>query len=188
MNTKIILFCGPSGSGKTTISQYLLKNNSNLCFSVSATTREKRDKEKDGEDYYFISKKEFQKKIANNEFIEWEEVYQGIFYGTLKSEIERIWGMNKSAIFDVDVMGGLNIKNQYGDKALAVFVMPPSIEILRERLIARKSETQDSLEKRIAKATTEMGYANQFERKIINNDLDESCRNAQEMLDEFLAL
>jgi guanylate kinase len=186
VNNKIILFCGPSGSGKTTISQYLLKNNSNLCFSVSATTREKRDNEKDGEDYYFISKQEFQKKIANKEFIEWEEVYQGIFYGTLKSEIERIWGINKSAIFDVDVMGGLNIKNQYGDKALAVFVMPPSIEILRERLIARKSETSDSLEKRIAKATTEMGYADQYERIIINDDLDESCRNAQQMLDDFL--
>ena len=187
MENKIILFCGPSGSGKTTISQYLLKNNSNLCFSVSATTREKRDNEKDGEDYYFISKEEFEKKIANNEFIEWEEVYHGIFYGTLKSEIERIWAMNKSAIFDVDVMGGLNIKNQYGDKALAVFVMPPSIEILKERLIARKSETPDSLDKRIAKATVEMGYSNQFERKIINDNLDESCRHAQEMLDEFLA-
>lgn len=186
MNNKIILFCGPSGSGKTTISQYLLKNNSNLCFSVSATTREKRDNEKDGEDYYFISKQEFQKKITNKEFIEWEEVYQGIFYGTLKSEIDRIWGMNKSAIFDVDVMGGLNIKSQYGDKALAVFVMPPSIEILRERLIARKSETPDSLEKRIAKATTEMGYADQYERIIINDDLEESCRNAQQMLNEFL--
>ena len=187
MENKIILFCGPSGSGKTTISQYLLKNNSNLCFSVSATTREKRDNEKDGEDYYFISKEEFEKKIANNEFIEWEEVYHGIFYGTLKSEIERIWAMNKSAIFDVEVMGGLNIKNQYGDKALAVFVMPPSIEILKERLIARKSETPDSLDKRIAKATVEMGYSNQFERKIINDNLDESCRHAQEMLDEFLA-
>jgi len=186
VNNKIILFCGPSGSGKTTISQYLLKNNSNLCFSVSATTRERRDNEKDGEDYYFTSKQEFQKKITNNEFIEWEEVYQGIFYGTLKTEIERIWKMNKSAIFDVDVMGGLNIKKQYQDKALAVFVMPPSIETLRERLVARKSETPDSLEKRIAKATTEMGYANQFERQIINDDLDESCRNAQEMLDEFL--
>jgi guanylate kinase len=187
LENKIILFCGPSGSGKTTISQYLLKNNSNLCFSVSATTREKRDNEKDGEDYYFISKEEFEKKIANNEFIEWEEVYHGIFYGTLKSEIERIWAMNKSAIFDVEVMGGLNIKNQYGDKALAVFVMPPSIEILKERLIARKSETPDSLDKRIAKATVEMGYSNQFERKIINDNLDESCRHAQEMLDEFLA-
>jgi len=187
VNNKIILFCGPSGSGKTTISQYLLKNNFNLCFSVSATTREKRDNEKDKEDYYFISKQEFQKKIASNEFIEWEEVYQGIFYGTLKSEIERIWGMNKSAIFDVDVMGGLNIKSQYGDKALAVFVVPPSIEILKERLIDRKSETPDSLEKRIAKATTEIGYSDQFERIIINDNLDESCRNAQEMLDEFLA-
>ena len=186
MNNKIILFCGPSGSGKTTISQYLLKNNSNLCFSVSATTRERRNNEKDGEDYYFISTQDFQKKIANNEFIEWEEVYQGIFYGTLKSEIERIWSMNKSAIFDVDVMGGLNIKNQYGDKALAVFVMPPSIEILKDRLIARKSETPDSLEKRIAKATIEMQYSDQYERIIINDDLDESCRNAQEMMDEFL--
>jgi len=186
VNNKIILFCGPSGSGKTTISQYLLKNNSNLCFSVSATTRERRNNEKDGEDYYFISTQDFQKKIANNEFIEWEEVYQGIFYGTLKSEIERIWSMNKSAIFDVDVMGGLNIKNQYGDKALAVFVMPPSIEILKDRLIARKSETPDSLEKRIAKATIEMQYSDQYERIIINDDLDESCRNAQEMMDEFL--
>ncbi len=186
MNNKIILFCGPSGSGKTTISQYLLKNNSNLCFSVSVTTREMRANEKDGEDYYFITKEEFQRKMANDEFIEWEEVYSGIFYGTLKDEVQRIWAMNKHAIFDVDVMGGLNIKKQFGDKALSVCVMPPSIEILRERLIARQSETPDSLEKRINKALTEMGYSNQFERIIINDDLQDSCRLAQGMLDEFL--
>ena len=145
-----------------------------------------RANEKDGEDYYFITKEAFEKKMANDEFIEWEEVYSGIFYGTLKAEVQRIWAMDKHAIFDVDVMGGLNIKKQFGDKALAVCVMPPSIEILRERLIARKSETPDSLEKRINKATIEMSYANQFDRKIINDNLEESCRHAQELLDEFL--
>ena len=186
MNNKIILFCGPSGSGKTTISQYLLKNNNNLCFSISVTTRAMRANEKDGEDYYFITKEAFEKKMANDEFIEWEEVYEGIFYGTLKAEVQRIWAMDKHAIFDVDVMGGLNIKKQFGDKALAVCVLPPSIEILRERLIARNSETPDSLEKRINKATIEMGYANQFDRKIINDNLEDSCRHAQELLDEFL--
>ncbi len=186
MDTKIILFCGPSGSGKTTISQYLLRNNSNLCFSVSVTTRAKRDNEVDGKDYYFITQEEFKKKLANDEFIESEEVYAGIFYGTLKAEVERIWAMDKHTIFDVDVMGGLNIKKQFGDKALSVCVMPPSIEILKERLIARKSETADSLEKRINKAMTEMSYSKQFERIIINDHLEDSCRLAQTMLDEFL--
>ncbi len=186
MNNKIILFCGPSGSGKTTISQYLLQHNPTLCFSVSATTRQMRTNERDGEDYYFMSKEEFEKRIANNEFIEWEEVYTGIYYGTLREEVERIWSLGKHAIFDVDVMGGLNIKQKFGDKALAVYVMPPSIEILKERLVARNSETPESLEQRIAKASIEMGYAKQFERKIINDNLEDSFLKATEILKDFL--
>ncbi len=185
-NQKIILFCGPSGSGKTTISQYLLKNNSNLQFSVSVTTRAKRENEKDGVDYYFITEEEFKKRLSNEEFIEWEEVYAGTFYGTLKAEVERIWSMDKHAIFDVDVIGGLNIKKQFGEKALSVCVMPPSIDVLKERLLARKSETPESLDKRINKAMLEMSYSAQFERIIINDNLEDSCHLAQTMLDEFL--
>ncbi|MEO8148804.1 MAG: guanylate kinase [Bacteroidia bacterium] len=185
-SAKLILFCGPSGSGKTTIVHHLLKNNANLRFSVSATTRPKRENEVDGVDYYFLSVDEFKKKIANDEFVEWEEVYPDGYYGTLKAEIERLVAQNKVVIFDVDVEGGLNIKKIYGDKLLVVFVMPPSLDDLHKRLLARASETEDSLKKRVAKAELELTYADKFNKVIVNDNLETALWHAQKMLDDFV--
>ncbi len=186
MQGKIILFCGPSGSGKTTVTKHLLARNSALGFSVSATTRKLRGIEKDGVDYQFISEKDFLHKIKENEFIEWEEVYNGVYYGTLKSELEKLWAQNKTVIFDVDVRGGLALKKQFGEKALAVFVMPPSIEALEERLYARRTENPASLQQRMDKAKQELGYAKLFDHVIINQDLHETLMKAEQMVDKFL--
>jgi len=186
MPGKLILFCGPSGSGKTTIVHHLLKNNPQLSFSVSATTRKKRDNETDGIDYHFLSVAEFKEKISRNEFIEWEEVYENGFYGTLKSEIEKIWKQNKVAIFDVDVEGGLKIKEQFGDKMLAVFVMPPSVDELRKRLHTRETETPESLKARVEKAEHELTYSLRFDKLLINDDREKACKKAQTLLDKFL--
>ena len=186
MPGQLILFCGPSGSGKTTIVHYLLKNNPRLRFSVSATTRQKRGTEKDGVDYHFLSVEDFKRKIANNEFIEWEEVYTNGFYGTLKSEVDKIWKQNKVAVFDVDVEGGLKIKKQYGELMLAVFVMPPTVHDLHSRLKARETETPESLQARIAKSEHELTYAFRFDKVIINDDKEKAFAEAQQMIDEFL--
>ena len=183
---KLILFCGPSGSGKTTIVHHLIKNNASLSFSVSATTRAKREKETDGIDYHFLSIKDFKKRIANDEFVEWEEVYPGGYYGTLKAEVDRLIAQNKVVIFDVDVEGGLNIKKIYGDNLLAVFVKPPSLEALHKRLIARASETAETLQKRIEKADLEMTYADKFDNVIINDNLETALWHAQKMLEDFV--
>ena len=153
---KLILFCGPSGSGKTSLVHYLLQKYPLFTFSVSATTRPKRKNEIDGKDYYFLTPEEFKNKIKNNEFLEWEEVYEDRFYGTLKSEIKRIDTIGKKAIFDVDVVGGLQIKKYFEDQLMAVFVMPPDLKTLRERLLKRGSETPESLEKRVNKAEAEL--------------------------------
>lgn len=184
---KVIIFCAPSGSGKTTIVKHLLSVNSNIAFSVSACTRNKRANEIDGRDYYFISHEEFKSRIANNEFLEYEEVYGGNFYGTLKSEIDRIWALDKAVIFDVDVEGGLNIKKHFGDKALAVFVKPPSVEALEQRLRYRSTETEETLKMRVSKAVKELEYESKFECVLVNEHLDEALRVAEKLVHDFLA-
>ncbi|REJ80880.1 MAG: guanylate kinase [Bacteroidetes bacterium] len=185
---KLLLFCGPSGSGKTTIAHHLLKKFHQLAFSVSATTRPKRESETDGVDYHFISPEEFRRKIEANEFVEWEEVYKDRYYGTLKSEIEKIWKDDKVAVFDVDVEGGLKIKSIFGERLLSVFVMPPSVDELHLRLKARNSETPESYQARIAKSEHELTYAFRFDKVIINSELDEALKNAEKIIAEFLGI
>ncbi|MCC7232191.1 MAG: guanylate kinase [Bacteroidia bacterium] len=182
----LLLFCGPSGSGKTTIVRHLLTVRNDLAFSVSATTRPKRENEIHGKDYYFISVDEFKKKIDAGEFIEWEQVYQGLYYGTLQEEIERLWKENKTVVFDVDVQGGQRIKNIFGDRVLAVFVMPPDIHELHRRLRARNSETPESFGARIAKSEKELGYADRFDKVIVNDILEKSLEEAERLAAEFL--
>ncbi len=186
MPGKLVIFSAPSGAGKTTIVKHLLKQNLGLEFSISAASRQKRPKEVHGRDYYFLSADEFMEKIRNNEFIEWEEVYENHFYGTLKSEVERIWKNGHSVIFDVDVTGGLNIKKQYGDKALAVFVLPPSIEELRNRLTLRSTESPENLKKRIEKAEAEISFSNRFDVRIVNDVLNEALQEATDLVRNFL--
>lgn len=186
-NGKLIIFSAPSGAGKTTIVQYLLKVFPQLEFSVSACSRPKRNGETHGVDYYFLSIEEFKQKIANNEFVEWEEVYKDHFYGTLKSEIERIWNKGKHIIFDMDVTGGLNLKKQFGDKALAIFVMPPSIQHLEERLKLRETETPESIARRIGKAHHELQTAKIFDKIILNDNLDHAFAQAVKMVSEFIS-
>lgn len=182
---KLIIFSAPSGAGKTTIVQHLLKKIPELEFSISACSREKRGDEVNGVDYYFISVEEFKKKIKHDEFIEWEEVYKDNFYGTLKSEIERIWTKGKHVIFDVDVDGGLNLKKQFGAKALAIFVMPPSIQSLEERLKQRKTETPESIARRMGKAGAELKKADQFDKILINEDLQTAFKEAEKSVQGF---
>ena len=186
MKGKLIVFSAPSGAGKTTIVHHLLKQNLGLEFSVSASSRKKRDNEVDGKDYYFMSVDEFKKKIENNEFVEWEEVYPDHFYGTLKSEIERIRTYGNHVIFDVDVVGGLNIKKHYREEALAIFVMPPSIEHLEERLKSRSTETPESVERRIKKAGKEIETAEQFDKILLNDVLEKTFIRAEELVKVFL--
>jgi guanylate kinase len=186
MKGKLIIFSAPSGAGKTTIVRHLLDRKLNLEFSVSATSRAPRPNETNGKDYYFLTEKEFKRKIENNEFLEWEEVYNGVYYGSLKSEVERIRNLGKNVIFDVDVVGGLNIKKFYGDEALAIFVQPPSVEELRKRLISRSTETEEKIQMRIAKAEHELSFAKQFDKLVTNNDLEQACREAEELIREFL--
>jgi guanylate kinase len=186
MKGKLIIFSAPSGAGKTTIVQHLLRRNLNLEFSVSATSRAPRPNETNGKDYYFLTEKEFKMKIENNEFLEWEEVYNGNYYGTLKSEVDRIRDLGKNVIFDVDVFGGLNIKKFYNDGALAIFVQPPSVEELRKRLVSRSTETEEKIQMRIAKAEHELSFANRFDVIITNNDLTLACREAEKVIREFI--
>lgn len=188
-NGKLIVFSGPSGSGKTSIVKKLLEKYPDLFgFSISATTRPKRENEVDGKDYYFILKEEFERKIQNNEFIEWEEVYDGLYYGTLKSEVERLHRLNKHVLFDIDVEGGLNIKKMFGDKVLTIFVMPPSLEDLKKRLELRKSESEESLKKRIGKATVEIQKSKQFDVIIENDNLENAVQKAEEHSMGFIQL
>ena len=183
---KLVIFSAPSGAGKTTIVRALLKDIPNLRFSVSAASRPKRPNEIDGKDYYFIPVEEFRKKIENDEFLEWEEVYENNFYGTLKSEVDRIWDSGNHVIFDVDVVGGLNIKKYYGDRALAIFVMPPSVEELEKRLRNRSTESETDLKRRIEKARYEMTFASQFDEIIINDDLEKAVSGAKRLVTTFL--
>lgn len=186
MPGKLIIFSAPSGAGKTTIVRHLLKRNLGLEFSISAASREKRPREIHGKDYYFLSVDEFKEKIKDNEFIEWEEVYRDHFYGTLKSEVERIWKNGNSVIFDVDVIGGLNIKKQYGEKALSVFVMPPSIEELKKRLTSRSTETPENLKRRIEKAEAELSFSARFDKVILNDNLEKAFEEATNIVKDFL--
>ncbi len=183
---KLILFCGPSGSGKTTIVHHLLKKFPMMRFSVSATTRPKRENETDGIDYHFLSPEEFRTKIANNEFLEWEEVYKDRYYGSLKSEVDRILSEGNIALFDIDVVGGLNIRKNYGRQLLDVFVMPPSVDELHKRLVARATEDEESLRKRLDKAEEEMHAAFQFNHVIVNIDLQKAIQEAEEKVLVFL--
>lgn len=183
---KLLLFCGPSGSGKTTLVHHLLKIYPRLKFSISATTRPIRSTEKDGVDYHFLSVEEFKKKIEKDEFVEWEEVYTDRFYGTLKAEIEKIWMNDGIAVFDVDVEGGLKMKKIFGDRMLAVFVMPPSVDELHNRLKARNSETPASFEARITKSEHELTYAFRFDNVIINDQLENALIDAERIIDGFL--
>lgn len=183
---KAIIFSAPSGSGKTTIVRHLLQENSDLGFSISACTRDKRGRnEENGKDYYFLTPDDFVEKINEDAFVEWEEVYAGNFYGTLKSEIQRLWDSGKHIIFDVDVKGGLKLKEFFKERALAVFVKVPSYEELEKRLTLRATETEDSLSQRLFKAKFEMQFEDRFDVTLVNADLDESLQEAQRMYDEF---
>ncbi|WP_297088429.1 guanylate kinase [uncultured Draconibacterium sp.] len=187
MKGKLVIFSAPSGAGKTTIVKHLLKQGFDLEFSISATSREPRHTETHGKDYYFLSADEFIEKVKNDEFLEWEEVYQGTSYGTLKSEVERIREQGKNVIFDVDVVGGLNIKKYYGDEALAVFVQPPSVEELRKRLVGRSTDSEEKIAMRVAKAEHELSFAPQFDVVIINDKLDDAYLEAENVLADFLS-
>ena len=188
MSGKAIIFSAPSGSGKTTLVKHLLSKNNDLSFSISACSRPRRENERKGKDYHFLSETDFKSKIENNEFIEWEEVYKGNYYGTLKSEIDRVWSEGKHVIFDVDVIGGLNLKEYFKENALAIFVQPPSIKILAKRLNTRGTETIESMAKRIEKAVTEMDFADQFDKIIVNDDLEKAKAEAEKAVDDFLNL
>ena len=184
---KLIVFSAPSGSGKTTIVKHLLTvSDLNLAFSISATSRYKREGEIDGKDYYFISPKEFHQKITENAFLEYEEVYKDNYYGTLKSEIERIWAEGKHVVFDIDVVGGMNIKKQYPEQTLAIFVNPPSVEELGRRLRFRQTESDEKIEMRLAKAERELSRAPEFDVVLENNDLEIAKQEAENLVSNFI--
>ncbi len=186
MQNKLIVVSAPSGAGKTSIVRYLLEKNPNLSFSISATTRAKRDMETDGKDYYFITVPEFQKRIADGDFLEWQEVYHNQYYGSLKSEVDRLGAEGKVVIFDVDVLGGINIKKYYGERALSIFIQPPTVEDLKKRLVGRGTETPESLQKRLDKAAYELTFADQFDVVLINDVLEEARQKANDLIHNFL--
>lgn len=185
-DTKLLIFTAPSGAGKTTIVRHLLDKYDQLAFSVSATTREMRSYEKEGVDYYFLSEDDFKQKIEAKEFAEWEEVYTGQYYGTLKSEIDRLIAAGKYIIFDIDVQGALRLKKNYGDRCLTVFVQPPGLEALIIRLKKRNTETLATLKKRVDKASKELAFAKQFDIILINDDLESALKNAEDIANSFL--
>ncbi|HAK79551.1 guanylate kinase [Runella defluvii] len=186
MEGKLIIFSAPSGSGKTTIVRHLLTKYNNLGFSISACTRDRRGRnEVDGKDYYFLTPDDFKKRIDNNEFVEWEEVYPGGYYGTLKSEIERLWASGKHVVFDVDVKGGLKLKEYFQERALAIFVKAPSEEAIKERLMSRGTETEDSLSKRLFKVKFEMSFQDKFDVILVNDDLETALAKAEELVEDF---
>jgi guanylate kinase len=186
MNGKLVIISAPSGAGKTTIVKHLLDSGLNLSFSVSATTRSPRGNEEDGKDYFFLTVAEFRRRVANDEFVEWEEVYKDLMYGTLKSEMERIWADGHHVLFDVDVKGGINLKKMFGLNSIAIFVMPPSVEELENRLIKRGTESPEKIKMRVEKAREELGLANQFDTVIVNHQLDKAKREAVEIVTSYL--
>ena len=187
MNNKVIIFSAPSGAGKSTIVNHLLGLHPELEFSISATSRAPRGQEKHGVEYYFFTADEFRGMIAEDKFVEYEEVYAGSFYGTLRSEVERIWAKGHVIIFDIDVQGGVNLKKIFGDQAFSVFIQAPSVEILRERLVNRNTDTPEAIEKRVAKAASEMEFAaGKFDYVLVNDDLAKAKAEAQEVISDFL--
>lgn len=184
---KVVIFSAPSGSGKTTIVRRLLELFNQFEFSISATSRAPRGEERDGVDYYFLSPEAFAQKVQEEAFVEWEEVYAGTSYGTLKSEVERIWAKGNVILFDVDVMGGINLKRIFGEKACSIFIMPPSVEELRRRLIGRATDTMEVIEKRVAKAAFEIEKAPQFDHTVVNDDLEQAIEDTRHILNDFLA-
>lgn len=184
---KLILLTAPSGAGKSTIAHYLIKNNDKYLFSISAATRTPRGSERNGIDYYFMSEKDFIEKIKKEAFVEWEMVYEGKYYGTLKSELERIWNKNKIPILDIDVKGAIHVKRLYGPQCLTIFIMPPSIEDLRKRLELRNTDTSDNIETRINKASYEISFKDSFDKVIVNDNINKACEEAKKIIDEFIA-
>lgn len=183
---KLIIFSAPSGSGKTTIVRELLKRFDRFEFSISATSRQPRGQEQDGVDYYFLTNDEFRSRVERNEFVEWEEVYAGTCYGTLKSEMERIWNKGNVIIFDVDVMGGINLKRLFGDDACSIFIMPPSVEELERRLRGRGTDSEEVIQKRIAKAEFELSKSDDFDHTVVNDVLADAVAEATQIIDNFL--
>lgn len=183
---KLIIFSAPSGSGKTTIVHHLMGMVEGLEFSISATSRAPRGVEQNGKDYYFLSGEEFDQKIAENAFVEWEEVYAGTKYGTLRSEMERIWAKGHTILFDVDVKGGVRLKEIFGSEALSVFIMPPSVEELRSRLVGRATDSPEKIEQRIAKAGEELSYAERFDKVVVNDDLATAVAEVCRIVEEFI--
>ena len=186
MSNKVIIFSAPSGSGKSTIVSHILKLHPEMEFSVSATSRAPRGQERNGIEYHFFTADEFRKMIAEDKFVEYEEVYAGSFYGTLKSEVQRIWDKGHVIIFDVDVKGGVNLKKYFGDKALSVFIQAPSVEELRKRLVARGTDSAEAIAKRVSKASEEMTYADKFDYILVNDDLQKAYAEAEKVVDDFL--
>lgn len=184
---KCVIFSAPSGAGKTTIVHYLLREIPQLAFSISACSREPRGREIPGVDYHYFSVEEFRQKIANDEFVEWQEVYANNFYGTLKSEIEKIWAEGKVVVFDVDAEGGINLKKIFGEQAFSVFVKPPSLFVLEQRLRNRRTETEENIQKRLKKANHELTRADQFDYILLNDDLEKACFQAKEIVEQFIA-
>lgn len=185
---KIVILTAPSGAGKTSITRYLLGSIPQLSFSISAATRKAREGEINGKDYYFISPEEFQKKIKRNEFIEWEMVYEGKYYGTLKSELDRLWNLQKYPLLDIDVKGAIHVQQQYPKESLSIFIEPPSVKELRRRLISRGSESEESLQTRLNKAEYELSFMNHFNKIVVNDDLEEACAEAEGIVKCFLGI
>ena len=187
MSNKVVIFSAPSGAGKSTIVNHLLGIHPELEFSISATSRAPRGQEKHGVEYYFFSADEFRQMISEDKFVEYEEVYAGSFYGTLRSEVERIWAKGHAIVFDIDVQGGVNLKRIFGEQALSVFIQAPSVEVLRERLIGRGTDTQEAIEKRVAKAASEMEFADgKFDYTLVNDDLQTAKAEAEKLIADFL--
>ena len=187
VQNKIIIITAPSGAGKTSITRHLLKTfPEKLAFSVSAATRAVRNYEKDGVDYYFISVEDFKNKIKQNDFVEWEMVYEGKYYGTLRSEMDRIWQLNKTPLLDIDIKGALHVQRQYPDTSLSLFIQPPSVEELKRRLESRGTETDETLQARISKAHYELSFSHEFDKIIINSDFVKACKEAEEIIQQFL--
>ncbi len=186
MEGKLIIFSAPSGSGKTTVVKELLKRFDNFEFSVSVTSRAPRGAEQNGVDYYFLSNEEFMERVSRDEFVEWEEVYAGTCYGTLRAEVDRIWAKGNIILFDVDVLGGIRLKEIFGEAACSIFIMPPSIEVLRERLVGRGTDAMDVIEKRVAKAEFEISKSPMFDNIVVNDDLAEAVSQTEQVIRKFI--